>query len=388
MSFNLSQIAHAAETIQSNAGIAATQTSTGLEGFFVTVWGKVPYFFAAVIVIIVAWIVAKYARQAAEKALMRSSQNPGALDLVGKSAQVGVISTGLFIALQIMDIDLTLMIGAFSFGLGFALKDMISNYLAGIFILIQQPFKVGDLIKVKDTLGFVQAIEGRNITIKSVDGQKVIVSNNTIFHSQVTNLTHHPERRIILPMGVDFRSDLPTVTRVIEEVLAQHKAILKKPVPQVIYTEFGTSTINLEIRFWVSIMENWFQIRSEIITQIKKAFDENNIHIPFPIRTLHTETGNPLNANIANVPENKTITHKPTSALGTQNKVSSFGSTDDFDPQANSKATLRNVEPKQEPQTQANPKPQTNPTEVKPEPSPKSKPEPDDVFDAKAESEK
>ncbi|MCX6807483.1 MAG: mechanosensitive ion channel [Patescibacteria group bacterium] len=335
----LVQVAEAASTANKIAGsvedralTTVSETTGGLTSFFGMMWDKIPYFFAAIIVMMVAYFIAKYARRATEKALMRTSQNPGSMDLIGKSAQGGVLVIGLVVSLEIMNIDLSLILGAFGFGIGFALKDIIANYLAGILILVQEPFKVDEIIEVNGTIGKVQAIEARNIIMRNLNGQRVIVSNTDIFNSQIKNYTHHPERRVTIKLGVDYSSDLPKVMNVLKIMLDDNTLILRKPAPKVIFTNFADSAIRLEIRFWVSILDNWVRVKSNMITQIKHEFDKNGILIPFPTQIIRTANGEPFVAEVAQINEAFHKEHSVTGAIGSEKKVPTAGATDSFDP--------------------------------------------------------
>jgi len=350
----------AVASVSNQAGTAVSETTSGLEEFFLTIWAQVPFFIASVIIVGVAHIVSKYLRKIAEKALLRSSQNTGALDLVGKSVQVGVLLVGLIVAMEIMSIDLSLILSAFGFGIGFALKDIIGNYFSGILILIQEPFQIGDVIEVSDTLGIVESVEARNIVLRNFDGQRILIANTDVFTQKLTNFSSHPERRIVLPIGVAYDTDLPKALRVIESTLNEEKKILKKPAPAINFTEFADSSINLEVKFWVLTSNNWLDVRSKFITQVKREFDRAGISIPFPITTLKVDSGEPLqvenlSTSTFSAPTKKVTTALTSSGKTSGKKVSEFGSTDSFDPRVGSsdrraapeEGTTANDQPKQ-----------------------------------------
>lgn len=274
---------------QSQNGSEGTpdDTKAGLSAFFDSIQTKLPQIFVALIVFFASFIVARIARAAAQRAVIKSGRHEGALSIVGKSAYIGSLVLGLVIALNIVNVDISFIVAAIGFGLGFAMKDILQNYISGVIILLQEPFKIGDIVRTGDFLGRIEDIEARTTSIRIFDGQRVILSNSDMVTLPLTNYSTYPERRINVEFGVSFDTDLRQAIEVVIASLKGMKGSLKEPEPQVIFTGFGKSSIRMVGRFWInSTVTNWLQINSQAVQEIKMAFDKEGINIPFPITTL------------------------------------------------------------------------------------------------------
>lgn len=261
---------------------------TAVSAFVNYLWNHLDNWIAAVLVVIFSVYLAKIAKKiAVDKVSNRlGEEHEDVLILVGRATYVTVLLIGLTAGLKMAGIDLTTIIAAVGFGIGFALKDLIMNFLAGVMVLASRQFTIGDFIKVGAVIGKVEAIQSRATILRALDGTKVIVPNADLFTSQVTSFTSNPFRRVEIAVGVEYRTNLSLAVKTCFNVLDQHRKVLKEPKPSVILDEFGESSINLRVRFWVESRSNWLQTKSEVIKEIKAAFDQVGINIPFPIRTL------------------------------------------------------------------------------------------------------
>jgi small conductance mechanosensitive channel len=213
--------------------------------------------------------------------------------LVRRMVSVFVIAVGMGIAFQyVLGLDVLQIIGFFGLGLGFAFKDILSNLLAGVIVLMQGRFHIGDLIKIGQFMGKVVEIQTRATILRAIDGTEIIIPNADFLSKTVTSFTTNPTRRIQLIVGVHYKTDIDVAVKIIESVLMKNKNILQKPRPRVIATEFGESAITLSIRFWAQSKDAvcWIYTRSKVINDIRKAFEQQGITIPFPIRTVHRGT--------------------------------------------------------------------------------------------------
>lgn len=279
---------HAASSITQQGNTAATQATSGITEFFSTIWEKAPLWIAAMIVFACSFVVAKIIKEkVVDKVSGKLSEDDqDVLVLIGRATYVAVLSVGITIALKIGGIDLTTIIAAIGFGIGFALQDLIMNFIAGIMILINRQFTLGDFIQVNTTIGQVVEIQSRATVLKALDGTRVIVPNSQLFTNQVTSFTSNPFRRIDVGVGVEYRTDLAHASQIIKEALAEQSGVLQEPACAILLDSFGDSSINFIVRFWVDSRSNWLKTKSQVIQGIKKHFDEAGIGIPFPIHTL------------------------------------------------------------------------------------------------------
>lgn len=266
----------------------ASQSEEAVTSFLSFLWDRLDNWVAAVVVVIFSVYFAKTIKNTVvdRVADKMGDEHEEMLILVGRSTYAAVLAVGMTVGLKVGGIDLTAVIAAVGFGIGFALQDIIMNFIAGVILLATRQFTIGDFIEVNGTLGKVKEIQARATILQALDGTKIIVPNADLFKNQVTSFTTNPFRRVEIPIGVEYRTDLKKATNVMLAVLHSHAKILKQPAPAVILDEFADSSINFKIRFWVESRSKWIQIKSDIIQMLKAALDQAGISIPFPIRTL------------------------------------------------------------------------------------------------------
>lgn len=260
-------------------------------GFVDYMISRVPSWIAGFAVFALTIFAAKIAKSAVESRIADKvdEEHQEVLVLTGRVTYFGTLALGITIALKIAGIDLTTILAAVAFGIGFALQDLIMNFLAGVFILISRQFTIGDFIKVGDTLGKVVEIQTRATILKAVDGTKVIVPNSEIFTSQVTSFTSNPLRRVLVPLYVAYGTDIGYAMKIALDVLKKNPKILKKPAASVVVKDYGDSSIDLAARFWVGSRDGWFKIKSDVMHQMLDALDEAGIVVPYNV--MHVETG-------------------------------------------------------------------------------------------------
>jgi small conductance mechanosensitive channel len=166
------------------------------------------------------------------------------------------------------------------------LKDIIINFLAGVMILAQKYFTIGDFINIEGTIGKIVEIQTRATILQALDGTMVVVPNSELFSKQVISYTSNPFRRIELAVGVGYDTDLNQAVENCYSAIKSTSGILVEPKPVVIVKGFGDSSIDLAVRAWVESRGGWLKIKSNLTMNIKSHFDKADINIPFPIRTV------------------------------------------------------------------------------------------------------
>ncbi|MFB6263505.1 MAG: mechanosensitive ion channel family protein [Bradymonadaceae bacterium] len=204
------------------------------------------------------------------------------------------VVAGLFIASAVSELgfDLRVLLGAagiLTVAIGFASQTSASNVISGLFLLGERPFAVGDLIKVGSTVGEVLSIDLLSVKLRTLDNLFVRIPNETLIKSEVTNIRHFPIRRIDMQVGVAYGEDMTEIRDILLDVADRNPLCLEEPAPRVLFQGFGDSALNHELRLWVKT-ENFVDLRNEISVEIKEAFDEEGIEIPFPHRTLYAGT--------------------------------------------------------------------------------------------------
>ncbi|BBL78176.1 hypothetical protein RxyAA322_00300 [Rubrobacter xylanophilus] len=178
--------------------------------------------------------------------------------------------------------------GLLSVGLGFALKSPLENMFSGILTILFSPFRIGDEIEVNGYAGRVETISIHDTILRTFDGKRIAIPNAEVYLNAITNQTAYPDRRYDVLVGIHYDDDLRKALEIARHVLAETEGVRSLPQPLVLVGELGESSVNLILRFWSDpTMQNQFRIVSEVTANVKLAFDEAGITIPFPIRTLH-----------------------------------------------------------------------------------------------------
>lgn len=247
----------------------------------------------AAIVVVLGIFISKLFRRYSLKMIRRFSTLETINKLFASFMYIVGIGITLFTALDILNLDkavTTALTGAGILGLAlaFAFQDIAANFMSGIFMSFRHPFNIGDLVIVNDKMGKIEAINLRDTTIITLQGQRVIIPNKQVFQNTIQNYTSTGNRRLDFSVGVSYGEDLEKVkTITLNAVETLSFRDLSEKV-NLVYEGFEDSSISFSLRIWLNSTEqsSYMEARSEAIMMIKKAFDANNITIPFPIRTL------------------------------------------------------------------------------------------------------
>jgi len=211
--------------------------------------------------------------------------------LFGRLAYWGVAILATVLALDQVNFNVVAFVaglGIVGFTIGFALQDIAKNLVAGILLLLQQPFDIGELIEVNGYSGKVEDISLRATELRTFDGLLVYIPNADVYTSPLTNLSRAPRRRVELKVGVAYDTDLDTATEVVLAALAGVPGvILDDPAPQVVFKAFGDSAIELSAYYWFdTAATGYFIAQDSGVKAVTQAFRAAGIEIPFPIRTV------------------------------------------------------------------------------------------------------
>ncbi|MDG1278741.1 MAG: mechanosensitive ion channel [Algoriphagus sp.] len=241
--------------------------------------------------------------------------------------RLGVIIIGFFIAMTAAKIPfdkLTIVLGALSVGIGFGLQTIINNLVSGIILAFERPIQIGDEIQVGTLMGTVKEVGIRASKIQAYDGSEIILPNGDLLSQSLINWTLSDKRkRVELMIGVAYNSDMEKVKTLIEKELENEK-ILSTPKPKVLMQNFGDSSVDFRVLFWVESFDYWIDIRAEVMSGIFQSFAENNIEIPFPKRDLYLKSvPSSWQEKISRPSENISIPTKESDPKSDENKKSS-----------------------------------------------------------------
>jgi small-conductance mechanosensitive channel len=261
-------------------------------------WSKelvamLPNLLLATLIVVAGWFAARLVRYATLRVMRRLTDSITLHELVSSALYVATVLLGAFAALSVLNLDktvTTLLAGAGIIGLalGFAFQDIASNFIAGVLMAAQRPLRRGELVETSGQMGVVERILLRTTELRNMQGLQVIIPNKDIFQSVLINYSRNGIRRVDLPVGVSYGEDLAQVKEVIIAAMQPVPDVLVDKGVDVFYQGYGDSSIDLEVRFWITSKSNrhFHDVRSNAIMAIKAAFDKEGITIPFPIRTL------------------------------------------------------------------------------------------------------
>lgn len=263
-----------------------------INGWFSHLMEMLPNIILALIVLVVSFLIGRIVRRLVIKA-GRHVKNKALNRLLSTFIFILVLLGGLIVALAVLQLEKTVTsllagVGIIGLALGFAFQDIAANFMSGMIIALQRPFKNGDLVGIQEYFGRINNISLRTTEMTTLDGLNVIIPNKMMVENAMINYTATKERRVDLEVGVSYGDDLVKVEKVTKKALRTVKGSDKKRPAEVFFKEFGDSSINLLARFWITESEQipYLAARSDAVIAIKHAYDKAGITIPWPIRTL------------------------------------------------------------------------------------------------------
>jgi small-conductance mechanosensitive channel len=276
--------------------------------WFWSLWGKVlftlgqaEFSIGLILSVIVAlffvfFISAKLKILLVRKIFPRYKIDIGVSESIATIIRYTIITIGFIIILQSTGIDLSalgLLVGALGIGIGFGLQNITNNFISGIIILFERPVKVGDRIEVNNVTGNIVQIAVRATTIVTNDNISIIVPNSEFVNSVVINWSlENRNVRFNFPVGVAYKEDPQKIRKLLLEVALENKGVLKEPSPDVLFEEFGDSSLVFNLRVWSSEYSDRPKVlKSQLYYSIFEKFKEHGVEIPFPQRDLHVRSG-------------------------------------------------------------------------------------------------
>lgn len=263
---------------------------TKIYEYMATYWLQVV---GAIIIFVVGRWLAKVISNLIAKAMTKAKVDATLTSFVKHLCHIGLLVFVVIAALQKLGVPVTnfvVIIGAAGLAIGFALQGSLSNFAAGVMLVIFKPFKVGDFIEAAGKMGTIQEIQIFNTVLNSPDNVRIIIPNGQVTGSDIKNYTVNGTRRIDLVVGVSYEDNLKKTHQVIEEVIKGESRILPEPAYTIAVSELGDSSVNFVVRPWVNASDYW-PVRFDLIEKIKVALDKNGITIPFPQRDIHIKDG-------------------------------------------------------------------------------------------------
>lgn len=260
----------------------------------------IPLLVFGLLILLIAWVVARSAATAARNSLKAREFNPLLRDVLARGVWTLIFLLGLYVVFQVAGLTtvaLTVMGGTGLLGivLGIAFRDITENLLASIFLSVQNPFQNGDIIEIEGVTGMVQQLTIRATVLMTLDGNHVQIPNSTVYKSKIINFTSNPNRRQEFVVGIGYDDSISRAQEIALGVLTDHPGVLNDPEPWVLVDDLGSATVSLKIYFWIDGSQfSYIKVRSAVIRLVKRAFQTNGISMPDEAREMIFPDGVPV----------------------------------------------------------------------------------------------
>lgn len=265
--------------------------TTILQQLLVDFLTLLPSLIAALVVFAVGLYIASIIRRLVRRGLERRTHNSQPITLLSQLSYWLVVILMAAISLQMVGFNLTAFLaglGIAGITIGFALQDVSKNFIAGVLMLIQQPFDIGEFIMVDDYAGTVEAIDLRATQVRTADGKLVLIPNGEVMVSAITNFSEAEKRRVAISTGVAYESDPDDVRRTALAAITNIEGLISDPLPNVLFENFGNTTMDLTIYFWIDTSQtNVASAKDAGLKVIKNAFEQAQIDMPLPAQKVY-----------------------------------------------------------------------------------------------------
>jgi len=246
----------------------------------------------AILVLIIGRMVAGFVRKGIRKAMARTNTDKAVASFVSSLVYYLVLVVAVLAALKNFGIETASFIavlGAVGFAIGFALQGSLSNFAAGVLLLVFKPYKIGDYVEAGGVAGTVRDMGMFSSILTTPDNVRVIVPNGKIFGDVIKNYAGEDTRRVDMVIGIGYDSSITKATEIMFDLMKADERVLSDPAPVIAVAELADSSVNLVVRPWVK-KEDYWGVKFDLTQKIKETFDESGIEIPFPQRVVHTKT--------------------------------------------------------------------------------------------------
>jgi small-conductance mechanosensitive channel len=258
-----------------------------------------PQFIAAIGISVATLILSKVAKRWTERSVKKQIEDPETRKFLARTARYAVLVLGILAALdQIPGVAITSFLaglGILGFTIGFALQDIARNFIAGLLLLMRQPFGVDDVVEIAGHTGHVLEITMRDTVIKTPDGVMEIIPNLDVYTNPIVNYTELPLRRRTVMVGLGYGEDVDRAKEIILNAVRTTEGVLEEPAPEIITEELGAATLDLAARFWVNQQtHNMFFVHSDVVDAINAVAEREGIDMPYPIQVVKLEADPPF----------------------------------------------------------------------------------------------
>jgi small conductance mechanosensitive channel len=244
---------------------------------------------AAIAIFVIGRWVAKGVTHFVERMMQKRGVDVTLTTFVINLSYVALLAFVIIAALNQLGIQtasFVVVLGAAGLAVGLALQGSLSNFAAGVLMIIFKPFKVGDYIEGAGVSGTVESIQIFTTQLNSPDNKTIIVPNAAMTSGNIVNYSTKGTRRVDFVFGIGYADDIDRARQIVRDIFSQDARVFKDPEPVVVVSELADSSVNLTARVWSTASDYW-DIFFDVTEKVKKAFDTNGISIPFPQRDVH-----------------------------------------------------------------------------------------------------
>ena len=252
-------------------------------------WG--PRVIGALLVIVAGWFIARWLRKTIRRVSERATIDATLVPFLAALSYYGTLTLTLLAAIRLIGVDTTSLIavlGAAGLAIALAFQGTLSNFAAGIMILLFRPFRVGDVVEIGGDNGTIHEVSLFSTRLNTADNVRIIVPNSKVWGERIKNFTANPTRRIDLVVGVSYDDDLDAVRELLLGIVTGDSRVHADPAPVVEVLELADSSVNLVVRPWC-IREDYWPLRFELVRRIKVEREAAGFSIPYPQRDLHVK---------------------------------------------------------------------------------------------------
>ncbi len=259
---------------------------TGIQELWRSIMRAIPLWIFGLSVLLLFWGISTIAARITRTYLRNKELNSLLQDITSRGVAVVVFLLGLYIVFHVAELTgvaLTVLGGTGLLGiiLGIAFRDITENFLASIFLSLQNPFHAGDLVEINGNVGFIQRLTIRATLLMTLDGNHMQIPNSTVYKSRILNFTSNPNQRTHFIVGIGYKESITYAQEIGREILNKHPAVLMEPEPWILVDELAPSSINLKFYFWVDgSKHNILKVKSSVMRQIKYAYLKEGVSMP------------------------------------------------------------------------------------------------------------
>jgi len=246
-----------------------------------------------IVLLFVAWVVARWADRLIGKSCGRAKIDLTLSKFFAKMVKWAILLMAVLACLGVFGVNTTsfaAVLAAMGFAVGMSLQGTLSNFAAGVMLLIFRPFKVGDVVTVGGQTGKVDEIALFTTTLDTPDNRRLIIPNGSVFGATIENVTYHDTRRVDVVVGVDYTAKIDQTRSVLLEAVTEITGRLKDQEPQAVLTGLGASSVDWQVRLWCKTGDYW-PVKEAATEAVKGALDKAGIGIPYPQMDVHVDGG-------------------------------------------------------------------------------------------------